>query len=213
MKGFNKEMEGKNEILKIEIATKKVEQRFSVEGNHIFDDFIVGKDNVSDSAEPLVYKIAEDKISVWKDFRNEAFNLQGIAFDENQTKLFIADYLKGIVMIDLKSNSYSWLKFSENATKKGIDGLVFYKNSLIAIHNGVTPIRIIKYMLNPKNSEIVDFVVLDNNRNEFNEPALASVFENKLYFFVNSPWKLYDKNFVLDASKLEAPNLFELTLE
>lgn len=216
MKGFSKEMEGKNEILKIDIATKKIVQRFSVEGNHVFGDLIVGKNNevyVSDSAEPLVYKISDDTISVWKDFRNEAFNLQGITFDENQTKLFIADYLKGIVMIDLKSNSHSWLKFPENATKKGIDGLVFYKNSLIAIHNGVTPIRIIQYQLNKENNEIIDFVVLDQNRNEFNEPALASVFGNKLYFFANSPWKLYDKNFILDASKLEAPKLFELSLE
>ncbi|MDR6967442.1 hypothetical protein J2X31_001453 [Flavobacterium arsenatis] len=216
MNGFSKEMEGKNEILKIEIATKKIVQRFSVEGNHVFGDLIVGKNNevyVSDSAEPLVYKISNDKISVWKDFRNEAFNLQGITFDENQTKLFIADYLKGIVMIDLKSKSHSWLKFPENATKKGIDGLVFYKNSLIAIHNGVTPIRIVHYKLNKENDKILDFVVLDHNRNEFNEPALASVLENKVYFFANSPWKLYDKNFVLDTPKLEAPKLFELSLE
>lgn len=216
MKGFGKEMEGKSEILKIDIATRKVVNKFSVEGNHVFGDLIIGKNNevyVSDSAEPLIYKISGDKIFVWKDLRNEAFNLQGIAFNDSRTKLFIADYLKGILLIDIKSNNHSWLKFPESTTKKGIDGLVFYKNSLIAIHNGVTPIRIIKYQMNQENSKILDFVVLDNNRKEFNEPALASVSNNKLYFFANSPWKFYNKDFVLDEMKIESPKLFELSLE
>lgn len=216
MKGFLKEMEGKSEILKIDIATKKIVNRFFVDGNHVFGDLIIGKNNdvyVSDSAVPLIYKITDDKISVWKDLRSEAFNLQGITFNENQSKLFVADYLKGILMIDIKDGNHSWLKFPKNATKKGIDGLVFYKNSLITIHNGVTPIRVVKYKLNQNGNEILDFVILDNNRKEFNEPALASIFKDKLYFFANSPWKLYDKNFVLDETKLEASKLFELSLE
>lgn len=216
MKGFSKEMDGKSEILKIEIASKKVVERFSIEGNHVFGDLVVAKNNdvyVSDSAEPLIYKISGNKTEIWKDFRNEAFNLQGIAFNENQSKLFVADYLKGILQIDIKDGNHCWLKFPQNVTKKGIDGLVFYKDNLIAIHNGVTPIRIVKYKLNQNGNEILDFVVLDNNRKEFNEPALASVFKDKLYFFANSPWKLYDKNFVLDELKLEAPKLFELSLK
>lgn len=216
MKGFLKEMEGKSEILKIEIATKKVVQRFSVEGSHVFGDLIVDENNdvyISDSAEPLIYKISNKAISVWKDLKPQAFNLQGITFNADHTKIFIADYLKGILEIDLKDGSHSWLKFPENATRKGIDGLVFYNNALIAIHNGVAPIRIVKYQLDREDSEILDFVVLDNNRIAFNEPALASVFKDKLYFFANSPWKFYDKNFVLDETKTESPKLFELSLE
>ncbi|MWB96354.1 hypothetical protein GON26_18480 [Flavobacterium sp. GA093] len=151
MKGFAKEMEGKSEILKIEIATKKLVKRFAVEGNTVFGDLIVTKNNdvyISDSAAPIIYKIEKENVVVWKDLRKEAFNLQGIALNENESKLFVADYLKGIIAIDIKSKKETWLEFPEKTSKKGIDGLVFYKNALIAIQNGVVPIRIVRYDLN-----------------------------------------------------------------
>jgi hypothetical protein len=216
MKNFTKEMEGKSEILKIEIATQKLVKRYTVEGNHVFGDLVVAKNNdvyISDSAEPIIYKIEKDSLSLWKNLKMEAFNLQGITFNENESKLFIADYLKGVLVIDIKTKDRTWLEFPEETSKKGIDGLVFYKKSLIAIQNGVVPIRIVRYKLNESVTKIIDFVVLDNNRNVFNEPALATLVQNKLYFFANSPWKFYDKNFQLDETKIENPKLFELILD
>ncbi|MDR7211490.1 TPR end-of-group domain-containing protein [Flavobacterium piscis] len=216
MKDFTKELEGKSEILKIDIATKKMVKRYTVEGTHVFGDLVVAKNNdvfISDSAEPIIYKIEKDNLVLWKDLRNQAFNLQGITFNKNESKLFVADYLKGILTIDLKTKKESWLDFSKEVSKKGIDGLFFYKNTLIAIQNGVVPIRIVSYKLNKTETRIIDFKLLDNNREEFNEPALGTLVKNKLYFFANSPWKFYDKNFQLDESKIENPMLFELDLE
>lgn len=216
MKGFTRTDEGKSEILKIEIATQKLVQRYSVEGSHVFGDIIVAKNNdvyISDSSEPLIYKIEKDNLLLWKDLKKEAFNLQGIAFDEYESKLFIADYLKGVLVIDIKTKEDSWLDFPEETSKKGIDGLVFYKKSLIAIQNGVVPIRIVRYKLNESATKIIDFFVIDNNREVFNEPALATLVQNKLYFFANSPWKFYDKSFQLDETKIENPKLFELILD
>jgi hypothetical protein len=216
MKDFLKEMDGKSEILKIEIASKKMVKRYAIDGNHVFGDLIVTKNNdlyISDSAEPILYKIEKENLVVWKDLRKEAFNLQGIALNTNESKLFVADYLKGIISIDIKSKKGNWLEFAEETSKKGIDGLVFYKKSLIAIQNGVVPIRIVRYNLNETETKITDFKVLDNNRREFNEPASAALVKNKMYFFANSPWKFYDKNFQLDESKFENPKLFDLNLD
>lgn len=216
MNGFAKELDGKSEILKIEISSKKLIKRYTIEGNHVFGDIAVAKNNdvfISDSAEPIIYKIENDNLILWKDLRNKAFNLQGITFNKNESKLFIADYLKGICVVDIKSKKEHWLEFPNEVSKKGIDGLVYYKNSLIAIENGVVPIRIMRYKLNDSETKIIDFTILDNNREEFNEPALAALVHDKLYFFANSPWKFYDKNFQLDEGKFENPKLFELDLE
>ncbi|MNL39053.1 hypothetical protein D3C87_1613080 [compost metagenome] len=168
---------------------------------------------ISDSAEPILYKIEKENLVVWKDLTKEAFNLQGIALNKKESKLFVADYLKGVIAIDIKSQKGNWLEFPEEASKKGIDGLAFYNNSLIAIQNGVVPIRIVRYDLNETETKIINFKVLDNNRKEFNEPALATLVKNKMYFFANSPWKFYDKDFQLDESKFENPKLFELELQ
>lgn len=216
MKGFKKELEGKSEILKIEIASKKIVKRYSIDGNHVFGDLAVTKNNevyISDSAEPKIFRIEKDGLELWKDLRKEAFNLQGIAFNREESKLFTADYLKGILVIDFNSKKESWLEFPKETSKKGIDGLVFYKNSLIAIQNGVVPIRIVRFRLDQNETKIIDFAILDNNRKEFNEPALAALVHDKLYFFANSPWKFYDKDFQLDEAKFDNPKLFELDLK
>ncbi|MES2746824.1 MAG: hypothetical protein V4648_00505 [Bacteroidota bacterium] len=216
MKGFTKEMDGQNQILKIEISSKKVVKSYSMQGKHVFGDLVVARNGdiyISDSVEPLIYKIADDKLFLWKDLKGEAFNLQGLTFNNDESKLFVADYLKGVCVISMKDTSSSWLQFPEGTTKKGIDGLVHHKNTLIAVQNGSVPIRIVKYQLNTDNNQIVGFTVLDNNREIFNEPALATVSKGKLYFFANSPWKFYNAQNELDLTKFENPKLFELQLD
>lgn len=213
---FVKDDAGKAEVLKVDIKTRKIIRRFSVEGNHVFGDLIVAQNGivyVSDSGKPIVYKIQNDVISEFVSFETDGFNLQGLAFNKDQSKLFVADYLKGIAVIDIKSMSKTWLNFPEGATAKGIDGLVFYDNTLITIQNGVKPIRLMQFRLNEQQNQITGFKVLDNNRIEFNEPALATMVGGTLYFFANSPWGAYDKNGVLDQGKVSNPMLFSCKLD
>lgn len=216
MESFTKELEGKSEILKIDLKTKQVVKRFSVKGNHLFGDLIVAKNNtvyISDSDNPIIYKIENDKISEWLSLNGEVLNLQGIALNDEGTKMFIADYLSGIVEVSIEDNAdRSWLEFPKGTTKKGIDGLLFFNNSLIAIQNGIQPIRIVQYKLDKNQKQILSFKIIDNNRPEFNEPALSTINSNKLYFFANSPWKFYSKDFKLDLEKLKNPALFEYDL-
>jgi DNA-binding beta-propeller fold protein YncE len=114
MEGYNTSLEGKAEILKIDIASKKIIKRLTVEGNHVFGDLLVtasGAVYVSDSNVPLIYKIENDVMDEWLDLSREAFNLQGLATDENESMLFVADYLKGVTAISLKDKKYSGLPF------------------------------------------------------------------------------------------------------
>lgn len=210
MEGFTKELAGKAEILKIEISTRKIVQRYPAGGNHVFGDLVVGKDGeifISDSDQPFIYKISGNKLTEWLDLRNEGLNLQGICLDDSGETIYIADYLKGILRIPANNPAArKWLDFPEKTTKKGIDGLVFFNNSLIAIHNGVQPIRLVRYYLDK--DKITGFGIIDHNRREFDEPAMAFINGRSLYFFANSPWKAYNKDFSMDGSKFKAPMLF-----
>lgn len=211
MENFSKELEGKAEILKVDIKTRQIVKRFTVGGNHVFGDLLVTKNNevyVSDSNKPIIYKIENNEMKPFISLENEGFNLQGIALNDVGDKIFIADYLKGIAVVDIRKLTKKWLAFPEGTIGKGIDGLVFYKNKLIAVQNGIRPIRITQFSLNGSQDEIIGYRILDTNRPEFDEPALATIVENKLYFFANSPWKAYDKNAVLDAGKIKNPELF-----
>jgi len=222
MKNYTEAVDGRNEVLKIDIKTRRLVKRYIADGKHVFGDIAIAKNGdvyISDSADPIIYKIQKDKaphekIVVWKDLKGKAFNLQGITFNSDESKLFIADYLNGIMMITMKDDfKTSWLTLPDGATKKGTDGLVFYKNSLIAIQNGAVPIRIVKFNLNAENTQITDFKVFDNNRALFNEPTLGNITNGKMYFFANAPWKFYGDDKQLVESKFENPKLFELSLD
>ena len=216
MERYSSALDGKAAILKIDIKTKKIVERFEIDGNHVFGDVYVTRNNVvyvSDSNKPILYKIENDVMSEWISLENEAFNLQGITMNSDESRLFVADYLKGIVAISLKNSERKWFAFPEGTIGKGIDGLCFYKNSLIAVQNGVKPIRLAQFQLNDVQNEIIGYRILDHNRVEFNEPALATIVQDKLYFFANSPWQAYNKDGNLDGTKFEAPLVFETKLE
>ena len=215
MENYSETLKGKAEILKVNIKTKNIVNRYSLEGNHVFGDIYVTKNNkvfISDSDKPIIYTIENDALAVWLSLEKTAFNLQGITMNREEDKLFVADYLKGIAVIKTADKEVNWLSFPKDATPKGIDGLVYAKNSLFAVQNGVSPIRITQLKLNSSHTEITDFKVVDNNRPEFDEPALLTLVKDKLYFFANSPWKAYDKNGVLDESKVTNPVLYFLKL-
>ena len=211
MENFTKAMSGKAEVLKVNIKTRQIVNRFTVEGNHVFGDLIIGNNGVvyvSDSGKPMIYKIENEVMTEFVSFENDGFNLQGIAFNDQQDKLFVADYLKGIALIDIKTKSKKWLTFPNNASPKGIDGLVFYKNTLIAIQNGVKPIRVTHFVLDDQQNDISDFKIIDNNRPEFNEPSLGTIIGVRMFFFANSPWSAYDQNGIMDTTKVSNPILF-----
>jgi hypothetical protein len=216
MEGFKPELNGKGEILKVNIKTKAVESRYSIDGKHIYGDLVVARNGavyVSDSRSPIVYKIADNAMQPWFSVNDRICNLQGLAFSADESKLYLADYFNGIAEIPVANPAARrWLAFPDGTIQKGIDGLAWYNNSLVAVHNGVNPIRIIRYFLDGSGN-ISGFKVIDNNRPEFNEPALVHITGDKCYFFANCPWQAYDKRHQLDESKFENPVLYSFSLK
>lgn len=215
MKSYNSSLEGKSEVLKIDIKTKKIIKRFTIQGNHVFGDLIIndkGEVFLSDSGEALIYQIKNDELSIWLDLKKEALNLQGITFGKTQNEIFIADYLKGILKIDTQNTSNrNWLKLPEGFSQKGIDGLIYYKNSLITLQNGVKPHRVTELFLNKDNS-IVDYKIIDHNRSEMIEPTNGIIKEDTFYFIGNSPWSFYDKSFNLNENLINNPTIYKYNL-
>ncbi|WP_162127698.1 TPR end-of-group domain-containing protein [Flavobacterium phycosphaerae] len=216
MERYTKEQSGMAEILKVDIKTKQIVKRFPMQGNHVFGDLVVTQNNtvyVSDSGTAMIYKIENDMLSEWLSLENEGYNLQGITLNHDESKMFVADYLKGILMVSVSDKNKTWLGFPEDTSAKGIDGMVFYANSLVVIQNGVKPIRVVQFQLNKAQNAIESYKVVDNNRSEFNEPAQAILVGDSLYFFANSPWNAYDKNGNLELTKFENPKLFTCKLK
>lgn len=215
MEGFKADFFGKGEILKVNIKKRTIEERFSIGGKHLFGDLVVGKNGVvyvSDSENPVIYKIESGSLIPFLRVSDRLCNFQGLTFNDDHSKLYLADYFNGIAEIPVAApESIRWLAFPEGSITKGIDGLAWYDNSLVAIHNGVKPIRIIRYFLNAA-GHISSYKVIDNNRPEFAEPTLGVVVKDSFYFFGNCPWPAYDNKHQLDPAKLQHTELYTFRL-
>jgi hypothetical protein len=149
---------------------------------------------VSDSKTNLIFKVDESSGKLQQFYSSEEFwNIQGITFSDDDNYLFIADYVKGIFRLSIKDLKLTHLTRNFDLSLKGIDGLYFYHNSLIAIQNGIKPMRVTRYQLNPEQDKLISYAILDQGHPAFNEPTLGSIYNNTFYYVANSQWSGYDK--------------------
>jgi hypothetical protein len=104
----------------------------------------------------------------------------GIYFSDQPGKLFVS-VSEGILKVDLASRRYDLLRTSDSINAKEIDGLTFYKGSLIA-HQST---KLVRFILNDKQDSIIHATVL-NEGSEFDTSTNGETENDDYYFIVNS---------------------------
>lgn len=202
------EMEGydttsKSGVFKYDVKTGKLLKKYIPDEkgikSYIFGDLTLdpkGEVYVSDTRNNIVFKVNEQTGTLDNFFSSPEFwNLQGISFSTDGKTLFIADYIKGIFKLDLKNMKLSKLKDQDlNLSLKSVDGMTFYNNSLIAIQNGIHPMRVTRYLLDGNFETITKAVVIDNAHPAFNEPTIGCLSGKEFYYVANSLWSGYNKD-------------------
>jgi hypothetical protein len=163
----------------------------------VFGDLILNKMGevfISDGQTNTIFKVNEKTHQLEPWFTSQDFwNIQGMAFNENEKYLFISDYVKGLFRLEIKTKTLTMLACSIEVSLKGIDGLSYYDNSLIAVQNGVNPMRVTRYYLNSSQDQIPKFEILDRKHPAFNEPTLGTIQDDIFYYIANSQWGGYDQ--------------------
>lgn len=140
---------------------------------------------VLDSCEGAPRVLSEDSLFV---------NLQGIAYDPDRDRLYVADYLAGIFSVDLADGGVTPLANEADAHLGAIDGLSYYKGDLIGIQNGTLPQRIVRLRLNPQGDTVVKLEVLQRALPEWNEPTNGVIVGDDLVYVATSNWPAYAAN-------------------
>ncbi len=186
-------------VYKFEISTGRLLNKYATPVASVFGDLTIdsnGKVFVSDGQSNTIFVVNEKENKLDSFFTNEAFwNIQGISFSEDDKYLFISDYIKGPFRLEVATKKLTKLEIGIDQSLKGVDGMLYYKNSLIAIQNGVTPLRVTKYLLNKEKTAIVAFEIIDRAHPSFNEPTIGCLVNDQFYYVANSLWGAYDENF------------------
>jgi sugar lactone lactonase YvrE len=204
--GFPKEDEGKALLMAIDAKSGKVLRRFdpATTGPAVLGDMCVtdqGTVYVTDSIGGGVYRLRGDlQTAKLEKIADGLFSPQTPVLSRDDKRLFVADYTMGIAVIDLPaagaaanpSAKLNYLPHPENVAVVGLDGLYRNGDSLIGIQNGTEPERILRFLMNPAQTEITGAQVI-HQIGQF-DPTHAVAVDGWFYATSNVGWNKVDDN-------------------
>ena len=186
---------------------------------HLLGDLTIdpeGNIYTTDSKANVIYKLLAGVNKLEKFYTsNDFLSLQGLTISSDGRYLFVADYSTGVHRIDITTKEKILIGSPNDLMFLGIDGLYFYKNSLIGIQNGINPNRVLKMNLNESMNKIKSWVILESNNLLYSEPTLGAIVNNNFYYTANSQWESFTKDGGLSVpeSELQKPVILKLKLD
>ncbi|PWL39719.1 hypothetical protein DKG77_02505 [Flagellimonas aquimarina] len=160
---------------------------------------------ITDSESNNIYTVnnSTDDLEVFFS-SDEIKHSNGIAISKDDKHLYFASYTNGIRILDIATKKL----VNQPNDHKGIDGMKFYKNSLIGMVNArrdASENGVYRFYLNEELSEIVRKEKLMDFRRSSDIPTTFDLIEDTMYFVADSQMDILDQqtNTIIDASKLE----------
>jgi hypothetical protein len=220
MSNYREDENGSTALFKFDLRTGRLVKKYLLPNRpkpHWLGDLVIspgGDVYATDSVTPAVYVVrrARDEIELFLESDRFA-SPQGLDFNADGRSLFMADYAKGVFLIDLKTKRVASLAPAPDSTMLGIDGLYSYRGSLVAVQNGTNPARVVRMFLSKDLSRVERFETLEANNPVFDEPTLGVLVRGEFYFVANSQWGAIDeKGRLAPVDKLREPVVLKLKL-
>lgn len=223
MLGYQPGMRGKSVILQIDIETGQVLQGLEFDDESMIGDIELDAESriwLSNSMTPYLSRDDTDTTAYLGSFLRRQydlgvthFNLQGLTLNGDESALYFADYISGIHKVTIETDNVTPVLAPPTSLLKGIDGLYHYKTSLIAIHNGVKPYRIMQYFLDETGDNILLERVINRGGASLGEPTNGQVRDGYFYYIANSPWGAYDEDHQIDPDKVKPLEIRRIKLD
>ena len=206
-------------IVRVRIADGAIERRWDLPPSprgHALGDVMIGPAGdvfVTDSYDPVLYRLRPGADTL-EAIRHPLFrSLQGMATPPDANVLYVADYSHGILHVDLVTRAVTRLDDAPATTSLGCDGLVWYRGAIIAVQNGVTPARIMRFVLDATGARIERAELLDRNSLVADEPTIGTIVGDQFVYVANSQWEKYTESGArIRARRLTAPVLLGILL-
>jgi streptogramin lyase len=143
----------------------------------------------TNSNKQTIYKIDQQADSVAVFFDSEQIlHPNGITISPDNKYLYIASNDNGIRILDIENRKITDEPDS-TIQSTGLDGLKYYKNTIIGLQNEVksrSEVKIAQYFLDESGTKIIDKKIIDQNNPHFDIPTTFVIVDNYLYCLANS---------------------------
>ena len=158
----------------------------------VLSDLHIGPDGTVFASDPLgggVYTVSTDRVGIETLIAPGTLRSpQGLAVSRDGALLYVSDYRYGIAVVDLASREVTRLESDVPVLLDGTDALFRRGNSLIAIQNGTSPMRISQFDLSEDGRTVVGHAVLEQAHSEWTEPLSGFLGSDALYYIGNGQW-------------------------
>ena len=205
-------------ILRYDLRSGRLLRRYEPRDGepHVIGDLIVTRGGdvlATDSRSPVVYRIPAARDTLERFLESPLLlSGQGLALTPDERTLFVADYSRGILRVDLASRGVTLMQTADSVLALGIDGLYYREGRLIGIQNGVEPHRVVRFTLSPAGDRLVEAQVLERAHPSYQEPTLGVLVGGELYYIANSQWERFGENGGADSTALVRPVVLRLPL-
>jgi sugar lactone lactonase YvrE len=218
--GYNSADSGRSAILRYDLQSGRLSARYDAPADgtpHVIGDLIVtrgGHVYATDSRAPVLYRVPARGASLERFVECPLLlSAQGLALTPDERSLYVADYARGILRVDLRDRSVSLVEAADSVLALGIDGLYFHQGTLVGIQNGVTPHRVARFTLSPAGDRVLRAEVLERAHPRYDEPTLGVLVEGDLFYIANAQWERFGQDGqIAKPGSLRSPAVLRLRL-
>ena len=201
-------------VYKYNIETGKLIKKYTLKDTvpRLLNDVAISSNGtvyITESNMAKVYIIRPEKDSLELFINSDHdYYANGITISDDDKYLYFSHFFGGTLVVNLKKNTISKLKHPENISTGRVDGLAYYKNSLI-MHQD----EICRYYLNENGDSIIKKEIIERNNPLFNIPTTGEIAGNEYFYIANSQLGSFDKEgFVFPDEKLDSVYILKTNL-
>jgi hypothetical protein len=215
------ELDGTSSLFRYSLATGKYLGRYDLPGRpHLCNDIALGRNGevfLTDSKGGILYHLRPQDA----EYRLETLvgpgtfiYPNGIAISPDLSKLFVADFKKGLSIVDVFTRQVRPLPHPERVHVAGIDGLYFHRGSLLAVQNSAGTERVVRFRLNAALDAIEGEEVLESRNPLFDIPTTGVPVGGALAVLANSQLdRLDEQGRLKPGPDLAEPVILEIPVD
>ena len=191
-------------LLRIDARTGRIERRWDLPlapRGHVLGDLALGPHGdvyLTDSYEPVLYRLRPGADTLERITHPLFRSLQGMAATDDDRFVYVADYSRGLLRVRLADGDVRRVGAAPGSDTRGCDGIVLHRGAIVAVQNGASPARIVRFVLNTAGDSIVATQLLDRNPTLSPEPTIGTMMGDRFVYVANSQWEEFD-----DAGRLK----------
>jgi hypothetical protein len=141
---------------------------------------------VIDRALPVVYRKTPegDHLEAYVGSR-ELVSFSDVAVTPDNSRLFVADRVKGIFVVDPVAEQASMLVGPETLNLGGIEGVEYAAGRLFIVQGGLQPQRLMRLELDTTGSAVASVAPMAVALAPFDHPGVGDLHGDALYYFAN----------------------------